>query len=182
MSTQNPSAARDAAVFIDLENTWGTSSPVNRDRYQRRIDTFVRCLPLLLDKPEMTIDLWAVAQTHRKRMRGDGTHYQKLFVSEERQQLTTAAFKKYEGEVVFSKHKDADTVLIEEVRLRLKRQRLPRQVIFVTGDTGFMGLVKEVSREHWTALVLPHQQANSFWLTAVDKIIRLEEIFKPQET
>jgi len=182
MSTQNPSAARDAAVFIDLENTLGISSLTNRDRYQKRIDVLVERLPLLLGKPEMTLDLWATAQTHRKRVRGEGTHYQKRMLSGERQQVTRETFKKYSGQVVFSKHKDADTVFIEEVRLRLKRKKLPRWVVFVTGDTGFRGVASEVSRAgHQTAVVVPRQMASPFWLTAVGRMLLYEDIFKPHQ-
>ncbi len=183
MSTQE-TAARAAAVFIDLENNFGIPTVNSAQRFENRVDQFVRQLSLALGQDGVdSFEWWAVAQTCRKRERRDGTTYFEPFMSEPQGRILINAFKKHNGKVVLSRHKKADDVLIEELSLRLRRKHLPHFVVVVSEDTGYRKVLGEASRAgcRTIGVVRGRTLQSPFWLASTDRLLAYEDILELPE-
>lgn len=181
MSTQE-SAAQEAAVFIDLENAFPIPIIDKIEDYKKKIDTFLLHLPKALEQTNLVLKPWAVAREVLERKTEAGPPRYEPLVSETQKELVKDIFRPHRGVVVWSRNKIADTVLIEEIKQRLKRNRLTKTVVLVTGDSDFMPIARQVREKHRMIVVCPSKNIRPQWHNAVDRLLYVRDVLYPTPT
>ena len=182
MSMQNPSAAHEAAVFIDLESL-GSFPTKRQQRYYEDLFKVIDALPGIVARYGFTpSDYWAVAHAFREKNNHLGKYFLPKIYPHEQQKLSEKLSSR-NVTVSWCKEVIADLALIAEVERRLKEKSLPECVVFVTNDGDFAALGQKIANTGRFVVVVGYNHSRR-WKPVTSAIHAIHDILGepfPQE-